>query len=466
TVFIHDGLEEPLQLVMEPGRQHVRFIYEDKTQIKEKKQTRAYLETIAREDRQKGFELSGDMPMRITLIKTGEKAYTIIWSFHHIIMDGWCMGIIFKELLHSYRSLMEGKPLQLEPVTPYRKYIRWLEIQDNEEGLEYWEKYLEGYEQIATLPKTGQTQAAEEIKREYKHADLEWEIDLQPSTRLQKIAQQNGTTLNQVMQTIWGLLLMRYNNAEEAVFGAVVSGRPAQIEGIETMIGLFINTIPVRVTAEAQQEYVQMVRAMHTKATKTNPYENQSLAEIQTRSPLKSRLFDHIMIFENYPVAEEMKQAGREKALPFELKSSDIREQTNYDFNIIIVPGKRIKIKYSYNTTIYENAAVEKIRSHLKKIITQVVENPQIHVKDIQIITEKEKAKLLYEFNDTAVDYPREKTIHQLFEEQVERTPDKVAIVGSTQYAVGKEKPVGSRQYAVSKREEGNYKLQTKSKKK
>ncbi|MCP4155115.1 MAG: hypothetical protein GY757_45745, partial [bacterium] len=85
TVFIHDGLEEPLQLVMEPGRQHVRFIYEDKTQTKEKKQTLAYLETIAREDREKGFELSGDMPMRITLIKTGEKAYTIIWSFHHII---------------------------------------------------------------------------------------------------------------------------------------------------------------------------------------------------------------------------------------------------------------------------------------------------------------------------------------------------------------------------------------------
>ncbi|MCP4154981.1 MAG: AMP-binding protein, partial [bacterium] len=109
-----------------------------------------------------------------------------------------------------------------------------------------------------------------------------------------------------------------------------------------------------------------------------------------------------------------------------------IREQTNYDFNIIIVPGKRIKIKYSYNTTLYEKAAVEQIRSHLKKIITQVVENPQIHVKDIQIVTEKEKAKILHEFNDTAVEYPREKTIHQLFEEQVERAPDKVAIVGNT----------------------------------
>ncbi|MCP4157464.1 MAG: AMP-binding protein, partial [bacterium] len=430
TVFVHEEVAEPLQLVLEPNENHVRFLYVDISQIKEKNHRQAYLETIRHDDKKKGFDLSGDMPMRIVLLKTGAQTYLIIWSSNHIIMDGWCLGIIFKELLHSYRHLIEGKPVQLEPVIPYRKYIRWLEKQDEEEGLEFWQKYLEGYEQMATLPKIKKSEAKDELTNEYIQADLEWEIDPLQSERLNKMAQQNGTTLNLVFQTIWGLLLMKYNNSRDAVFGAVVSGRPAQIEGIENMVGLFINTIPVRVTAGEQQEYRQLLKTMHSKTAKTNTYEYQSLADVQAASPLKGRLFDHIMVFENYPVAENMKQTSKKQGLPFELKSSEAREQTNYDFNIVLAPTGKIKIKFSYNTLVYENEIVENIRHHLNRMIAQIVENPQVHVKDIQIVTQKEKNQILYEFNDTAADYLREKTIHQLFEEQVERTPDNIAIVG------------------------------------
>ncbi|MCP4146880.1 MAG: AMP-binding protein, partial [bacterium] len=259
---------------------------------------------------------------------------------------------------------------------------------------------------------------------------------------LNTLAQENGTTLNLVVQTIWGMLLMRYNNSRDVVFGAVVSGRPAGLEGIESMVGLFINTVPVRITAGSQQggQFLKLLETLHANTTKTNAYEYQSLAEVQARSALKSRLFDHIMIFENYPVAEELEQSTKAHGLPFELYASDTREQTNYSFNIVVVPGKRLKIKFHYNASVYDTQLVENARLHLNQIISQVTENPGILTEDIEIITEKEKQQILYEFNNTAADFPKDKTIYQLFEEQVERTPGSISIVGSGQYAVVNEK--------------------------
>ncbi|MCP4154970.1 MAG: hypothetical protein GY757_45020, partial [bacterium] len=153
TLFIHDGLDNPLQIVLEPRENQVRFSYEDITYINDEKQMQTYLETLQHRDKEKGFDLSGDMPIRLTIYKTGLQTYHIIWSFFHIIMDGWCLGIVFTEMLHYYQNLKERTPIQLQPVTPYRKYIRWLENQDKNEGMEFWQNYLEGYEQMAILPK-------------------------------------------------------------------------------------------------------------------------------------------------------------------------------------------------------------------------------------------------------------------------------------------------------------------------
>ncbi|MCP4151120.1 MAG: AMP-binding protein, partial [bacterium] len=444
TLFVHEGLDKPLQSVLEPGDKHVRFSYEDISHITDKTRMQAYRETLRRKDKEKGFELSGDMPMRIAIYKTGSESYYIIWSFSHIIMDGWCLGIVFKELMQLYSSLKKGTQLQLEPVTPYRNYIRWLEKQDNEEGLEFWRKYLEGYEQIATLPKAKRVDEGEKLNVEYRQAKLEWEIEPLGTSNLMRIAQQNGTTLNLVLQALWGLILMKYNNCRDVVFGTVVSGRTAGIGGIENMVGLFINTVPVRVTAAGEQEFLHLLKNLHSKTAKTNPYEYLSLAEIQARTSLQGNLFDHIIVFENYPITQEIKQSTKERGLPLEIDSIEFREQTNYFFNIIIVPGKSIKIKFSYNATVYDNIYVENIRHHFNEVITQATENPHLHLDSIRIITEKEKKQILYEFNDTAADYPRDKTIHQLFEEQVEKTPDNISIVGN-------EKPVGSWQYAVGK---------------
>ncbi|MCP4156717.1 MAG: hypothetical protein GY757_53885, partial [bacterium] len=233
-----------------------------------------------------------------------------------------------------------------------------------------------------------------------------------------------------VLQTIWGLLLMKYNNSEDVVYGAVVSGRPPGIEGIENMVGLFINTVPVRVTVDGEQEFLQILRTQHRKTGKANAYEYQSLAEVQTKTSLKGNLFHHIMIFENYPVAEELKQSTKKLGIPFAVTSMENREQSNYFFNIIIQPGKTVKITFAYDVGVYHKEYMEKLRHHFNEIITRVGKTPRLNLRDLQIITEKEKRQILYEFNDTAADYPRDKTIHQLFAEQAKRTPDSIGLVG------------------------------------
>ncbi|MCP4149613.1 MAG: hypothetical protein GY757_17840, partial [bacterium] len=448
TLFIHEGLEEPLQLVLEPcdtgeaGENQVRFVNDDITHIKEKSQKQAYLEALQQKDKEEGFDLSGEMPIRMAVTKTGAQSYHVLWSFYHIIMDGWCLGILFKDLLQIYRSLKEAIPLRLEPVTPYGNYIQWLEKQDSEEALEYWREYLDGYEQIAGLPKAKSSDLTHQLNEEYKQAALEWEIGTQKTAQLYETAQQNGTTLNQVMQTLWALLLMQYNNSGDVVFGAVVSGRPAEITGIEDMVGLFINTVPVRVTAGDKQEIRVLLKTRHAENAKTKAYEYQSLAEIQTNTALKGRLFNHIMVFENYPVSEEMKQSTREQGFPFQIESPETREQTNYSFNIIVAPGNTLKITFSYNAAVYAPLYVEKIRDHYNEILTQVTENPGLHPDQLRIITEKEKKQILHEFNNTTAEYPGDKTIHQLVEEQVEKTPDNIGAGGSWQLAVKKKKKI------------------------
>ncbi|MCP4221614.1 MAG: hypothetical protein GY765_43720, partial [bacterium] len=255
--------------------------------------------------------------------------------------------------------------------------------QGHDRGLKLFD--LEGYEQPVALP--GAKKIKEKLNIEYKQAHLEWELGHQTTTRLNRLAQQNGTTLNLVLQTIWGIQLMKYNNSEDVVFGAVVSGRPAAIEGIEKMVGLFINTVPVRVTATAERGggFLRILKNLHAKTAKTNAYEYQSLAELQARSPLKGQLFDHIMVFENYPITEEIKQATKKQGSPFKVTVTEAPEHTNYPFNIIIAPGKSISIKYAENAVVYESMYVENTRHHFNELIRQVTANPHLHPDEIQL---------------------------------------------------------------------------------
>jgi amino acid adenylation domain-containing protein len=249
------------------------------------------------------------------------------------------------------------------------------------------------------------------------------------------MAGRNNVTLNTMIQALWGIVLGKYNNRRDVVFGTVVSGRPSEIPGVESMVGLFINTILVRIRYDEKTTFKELLRQVQDAAIDSEPYHYYPLAEIQSAHPLKQNLLDHILIFENYPITEQIEgmiSRGSEnnQSSPWELLNVDRFEQSSYDFNLVVGPGEQLQVVFSYNANVYEDGFVRKIFKHLKKVLQQVLDHAEGPAAAFTLLSEEDKEQILLEFNNTQTDYPEHKTIYQLFEEQVGQTPDGISVIG------------------------------------
>ncbi|MCP4220157.1 MAG: AMP-binding protein, partial [bacterium] len=421
TLFLHQDLDEPLQVVLEERTGTVEYI---DISAKTEEQRTAYLEELRQKDKDQGFDLTRDLLIRIFLVKVGEEAYDLLWSWHHIIMDGWSLEIIFREFMEIYRSLRHEEESQLPPPPPYSSYILWLEKQDKAEGLAYWEHYLENCDSRALLPR--QTVTGDE--KPYELGEYVYTLDENLGTSLNALCRERQVTINTLFQSAWGLLLQRYNDTPDVVFGSVVSGRSSEVDGIEDMIGLFINTLPVRVRIDADTTFDRLMKDVQQSAVQSRSYEYIPLPEIQAASILKGDLIDHIMIFDNYPF-EEIKDTGSREGLGFTVRDMDMFVQTNYDFNIVVDPAREISIKFSHNALCYDDDFLGRVARHLTTLLRQVSKNPTIAADRMEILEEDETRRLLEDFNRTGHPLDESKTIHTLFNEQVERTPDNPAVV-------------------------------------
>ncbi len=385
TVFIYEKVKKPRQVVLKKKR--LKIYFKDISHLSEHDSI-DFMENFKKDDKRKGFNLVNDIPMRISLIKMAAGHYRLIWSFHHIIMDGWCLGIVLKEFLQVYSVMEKGGIIRLPLATPYSDYIKWLEKQDKTKGLKFWEKYLEGYNKKASLPRHGNPSQGRTVGK-YHQQEYITQIPTATSEALREAAKSNQVTLNTLFQAFWGILLQRYNNTNDVVFGAVVSGRPSEIKGIEKMVGLFINTIPVRIYSgplnESSNTISQLLKKRQMETVWAKPYEYLPLVEIQDLSLLKGDLIDNIIVFENYPIQEQITEAGNlsEYKIPF----GDIGffEQVNYDFNIIVSPGKKLLVRLNYNSLVYKPEFVKRVWSHFMEIAHQVIENFDIKLPDIKL---------------------------------------------------------------------------------
>jgi amino acid adenylation domain-containing protein len=422
TMFIYKNVKKPVQLVLKDRKTYIHF--EDISTKADLEKTK-YIETFKKQDMENGFDLSKDILIRISIIKTDERSCEVIVSFHHIIMDGWSLGVIIKDILENYKLLKDKKKLKIIDAKPYSNFIKWIENQEIEEGFSYWNKHLEGYDQKAEIPYC--------IKRNiedhrYILGETAFTLSEDLTNRLTVLAKQKGTTVNTIFQIAWGMLLHIYNYTEDVVFGLVVSGRPSEIEGIETMVGLFINTIPVRMKFEHSCTLNEIIEQIRDNVFESTKYDYLPLAKIQANTELKRDLINHIMIYENYPIAKEVTHAKTGNDMELEIKKVEMSERTNYNFNIFVMPGTEMTIKFAYNTTIYDENQIKNIEGHFKKILQQMADNPGKKLESIEILLDEEKVQILDQLNNTKASYPN-KTIHHLFEEQVGKTPDQIAVV-------------------------------------
>jgi hypothetical protein len=414
TTFFYKNVKKPKQVVLNNKKAQINF--RDLSDLTEEESSN-FIKSYFLDDRKHKFDLERDTLIRFTIFKLSDVDFKVVWSFPHILLDGWSLGIVLKELFINYESIKNGTPLELEIAKPFKNFIDWLGEQDYDQALAYWKSFLDGYETRAILPTKNI-----HMESNRKQKNFEFNLGERLIRNLILLSKKLNVTLNTMIQAIWSILLQRYTNRDDVIFGAVHSGRTADIEGIDNMVGLFINTIPVRVGPG--NTFREFVTNIQEQATASATYGFYPLYKIQEQSVHKRNLFDHIIVFENYPLSSELGNAR-------DLQISDLTslEQTNYPLSIAVYPGKSLKFKISYDEYLYDENFIFSFENHIKQVASIVLDNLNIDIKQIDMLTEQEKHQLLVEFNDTEMPYPKEKTIHSLFEEQVEKDPHQVAVV-------------------------------------
>ncbi|MBL8192752.1 MAG: AMP-binding protein, partial [Blastocatellia bacterium] len=422
TVFIWENRKKPLQVVYKQVKISIK--QEDWQAFSTDEQKDRLLVYLA-EDRNKSFNLSKAPLMRLTLIQMGIKKYRFIWSHHHIILDGWSIPIVLEQLFLIYESLNKGQKINLPYLPNYRSYIDWLDKQNLEKAKQFWSNLLLGFTTPTKL--SIENTLSTTSKQEVNYNQEESLLSKDQTTNLQTCAKQYQLPMNVLIQGAWGLLLNHYSNESDIVYGSVVSGRPTSLKDTDKMIGLFINTLPVRIKINKSQYLTDYLKQLHEQLIAIREYEYSPLSEVQTWSQIErgQSLFDTILVYENYPIdfsLQEYKGA-------LSLRNPKVIERTNLPITVQIFPAEQILIRIIYDSSRFEPKAINQILEHLKTILREITLNPNQLLSQVSLMSQAEKEELLYTWNNTYCDYDREITIHQLFEHQVIKSPSSTAII-------------------------------------
>ncbi|MCH6234725.1 non-ribosomal peptide synthetase [Cognataquiflexum rubidum] len=428
TVFRTDLADEPLQVVLKEGFMDFRYV---DIREKEKSAQQEFIRQLRESDKDEGFDLSAGPLLRLIIIQLSVDNFYQIWSNHHLILDGWSANSVLYEFDVSYKSLLAGKQASLNELEPFSRYIAWLDEIDHKKSNSYWNNYLSGYNSKAILPFD-----VENLTRstEYLGKDYEFWLDQELSDKIIAIASKEKTTLNTIIQSAWGILLSRYNNTQDVVFGSVVSGRPSQLKGVQEMIGIFINTVPQRVNYTKQTTFKELLQSVHHNFIEGENHHHLSLAEIQQQSELGTNLIDHLVIFENYPISGQTEDgtAYKEPKIQGEVEiigeTVEFFEQLNYDFTLMAASEERLFFRMKFNSTKYSEGFINRLAGHWEQLLEEIAMDIASPIVQYEIISSEEQSYLLETLNATQAAYPHDKTILDLFSSQALKSPDAVAV--------------------------------------
>jgi bacitracin synthase 3 len=428
TSFVYEELEKPLQIVLR--ERFVSFYFFDAHSSGGIEEKESIINDYKRRDINSPFNLTKDSLMRLAFVHLSENTYELIWTYPHILLDGWSASILINEFFKIYNSALNSKNYVLPPCIQYREYIQWLDAQDKNQPEQYWSNYLELYNHQASIFNiSGSAVNGKNRKME----NLVYEIDERKTNNLKRLALKYNATLNTLLQSIWGVLLSKHCNRKDVVFGAVVSGRPAEIQGVESIVGLFINTIPVRVKYSKDDKFIDFLKKNQLEATDNLNHSYYSLNEIFNRTEIKSSLFNHLLVFENFPDEIELSdgQTGVEKNnenLTIQISELKIFDETNYDFTVTIIPARKLAIRFQFNELTYKRSLIENLTNQIDALIKQVLDYPDAKVSQLTLISSLERQKL-FSYSTPSLKYPNATTIQELFEKEVEDNPDANALI-------------------------------------
>jgi non-ribosomal peptide synthase protein (TIGR01720 family) len=379
TAFVWQGLEQPVQVVCSDAE----FLLErlDWSELTPSQQEHKF-ETLLKEDRLEGFDLGKAPLMRFKLIRRSEDSYYFVWSRHHLLMDGWSLPLILREVFALYAAHVHHLDVQMEPSRSFGDYISWLNEQDMSAAENFWRESLQNFTAPTLIGKSlsynSQPGSAE------TYGEMRRQLSAEMTQQLQSYVRRRQLTLNTLLLGVWGILLSRYSGSNDVVFGTAVSGRPPSLSGVESIVGVFINMLPLRVVVESEALLTDWLRQLQQRQIEMQQYEFTPLVHIQNWSdvPRGGTLFESILVFENYPMDEVMGSPEGTLAIA-NLRSFD---RNNYPLMWLIMPGRELLLRLIYNQAQFESTFIEKALEQFETILKLLVNDSDLTVGEFSTL--------------------------------------------------------------------------------
>jgi Condensation domain len=383
TAFYWEDTDNPLQIV-----------YKNiKTTLKqydwrglEQAEQQELLMSFFNSERKLYFDFSQPCLMRLALIRLADDCYEFVWNIHHIIADGWSCPIILDECLQIYEALCEQKEVRFSPTRPFSNYIDWLQQQNVAETKNFWRKALHGVKAPTPLTFIENEQLP---KQEERYDEERIKLSETTTKALLSFAVQNRLTLATLVHGIWSILLGRYTCRNNIVYGCTVTGRPVDLAEVESMVGMFINTLPMNVKLNTEQPLLSWLQDFQNQLVELRYHEYTSLTQIQEWSevPRSLSMFETIVVVENLPESQSL--LSWKGNIKFESKATYYR--TNYPLNLVIYPGSEIIVAISYDCRRFDIATITGILNDIQIMLQYIMTNPFVKIKHLSFSTQKQQ---------------------------------------------------------------------------
>ena len=390
--FDFDSEGRPVQW-FDPSHQVVIDLVDLRTYPEERRLVE--LDAVLADDRSRGIDCLHDPLLRWTLVRLAEDSYELVWTHHHLLLDGWSLSLVLEDVVRWYHALRDGiEPPVGEPAR-YTEYLAWLDAQRaarTEQDKDFWTAELAGLEQPTRLPAESFAPTGD-----FVHAEIELRLSEQQTSDLTSRAAELGVTVNTLIQGAWGLELSRLAGDLDVVFGVTTSGRPAEVDQVDTMVGLFINTVPLRLSVAPSMAVGEWLQEVQQRQVGASAHENSLLADVERwsgveRSPGRMALFDSVLVYENYPNAERL--GGRNSELAFE--NVRFSEVTETPFMLYILPGRELTFRASYDGSKWSACWMDRILRDVRDTVLSLAADSQRPVgRALALATAQEGRALL-----------------------------------------------------------------------
>ena len=417
SALVWSGVDEPVQVVRRGVT--VPITHLDWTHVADRA---GELDALLARDRALGMDLATAPLMRVTIARCGIDEVMVLWTFHHVLLDGWSVFAVLSDVFAAHAALCAGEPAgrALPDRRPFRDYLGWLAAQDRDAAETYWHGVLAGFDSPTPLPSDRRAPAGHAST---SSAWLPVELSEAESGRLYAFARQHRLTVNAVVQGAWALALSHHTGRPDVCFGATVSGRPADLAGSDAITGIFINTLPVRLSVPGNEPVLDWLHAGQQAQADARRFDYLSLSDIARCGdlPAGTNPFETIVVFENYPINDEVAAAQG-----LRLRDLNANETTNYPLSIVVSPHQRLFVEFGYDPVLFDPDTVRRLADHLTGILRAFVDQPSALLGALDPVGDAERARIAaWNATEQEVDAL---TLPALFQAQARRTPELAAV--------------------------------------